>query len=477
MKKFRINSIIFISVIAVIFGCNVFYLVRLYSSIREDVEREVMTALADTDIDDMWERSERARMMAQANDKPILTREEADSIYHAEHGQISGHVDEDGNFETTTHKENGDLSVKRTPLMRDQSYANQMMKAMSQQMHESMDRYYGYDLNITDSIFRARLADRQIYPDSVAIEIVSETDSVLLGNIQLQNGIEGYDVFRLCFSPENRWFYRASVSPLTRHILSQMLGVIVTIFLLMVTFAAAFRYLFRTVSKLRTIEEMKDDFVSNMTHELKTPISIAYSANDALLNYDTTNDPEKKKAYLSIAMKQLKRLGELVEEILAMSMERRKTMTLKSEKIDLHALADEIAVAQRMRGDKNIAIEVHSDGDPSATADKSHLSKVLNNLIDNAIKYSDKSVAISIKIDTDGIEVADNGIGIPEKSLPYIFDKFYRVPHGNRQDVRGYGIGLYYVKHILEKMGWSICVKSQEGHGSVFTIKFDNHES
>ena len=477
MKKFRINSIIFISVIAVIFGCNVFYLVRLYNSIREDVEREVMTALADTDIDDMWERSERARMMAQANDKPILTREEADSIYHAEHGQISGHVDEDGNFETTTHKENGDLSVKRTPLMRDQSYANQMMKAMSQQMHESMDRYYGYDLNITDSIFRARLADRQIYPDSVAIEIVSETDSVLLGNIQLQNGIEGYDVFRLCFSPENRWFYRASVSPLTRHILSQMLGVIVTIFLLMIAFAAAFWYLFRTVSKLRTIEEMKDDFVSNMTHELKTPISIAYSANDALLNYDTTNDPEKKNAYLSIAMKQLKRLGELVENILAMSMERRKTMTLKSEKIDLHALADEIAEAQRMRGDKNIAIEVHSDGDTTATADKSHLSNVLNNLIDNAIKYSDESVAISIKIGPEGIEVADNGIGIPAKSLPYIFDKFYRVPHGNRQDVRGYGIGLYYVKHILEKMGWSISVKSQEGHGSVFTIKFDNHES
>lgn len=477
MKKFRINSIIFISVIAVIFGCNVFYLVRLYNSIREDVEREVMTALADTDIDDMWERSERARQMAKANDSRLMSKEEADSIYYAEHGQISGHVDEDGNFETTTHKENGDVAVKRAPLMRDHSYTNQMMKAMSQQMHESMDRYYGYDLNITDSIFRARLADRQIYPDSVAIEIVSETDSVLLGNIHLQNGIEDYDVFRLCFSPENRWFYRASVTPLTRHILSQMMGVIVTIFLLMVAFATAFWYLFRTVSKLRTIEEMKDDFVSNMTHELKTPISIAYSANDALLNYDTTNDPKKKEAYLTIAMKQLKRLGELVENILAMSMGRRKTMTLKPEKIDLTALADEIAEAQRMRGDKVITIEVQSDGATTVTADKSHLSNVLNNLIDNAIKYSDDSVAINIKINAVGIKVTDNGIGIPAKSLPYIFDKFYRVPHGNRQDVRGYGIGLYYVKHILEKMGWSISVKSQEGHGSVFTIKFDSHES
>ncbi len=477
MKKFRINSIIFISVIAVIFGCNVFYLVRLYNSIREDVEREVMTALADTDIDDMWERSERARMMAQANDDPILTREEADSIYHAEHGQISGHVDEDGNFETTTHKENGDLSVKRAPLMRDQSYTNQMMKAMSQQMHESMDRYYGYDLNITDSIFRARLADRQIYPDLVAIEIVSETDSVLLGNIQLQNGIEGYDVFRLCFSPENRWFYRASVSPLTRHILSQMMGVIVTIFLLMGVFAAAFWYLFHTVSRLRTVEEMKDDFVSNMTHELKTPISIAYSANDALLNYDTVNDPAKKEAYLTIAIKQLRRLGELVENILAMSMERRKTMSLKPEKIDLSELVNEIAEAQRMRCDKEIAIEIYSEGDTTVTADRSHLSNVMNNLIDNAIKYSGESVAIDIRITAEGIAVSDNGIGIPAKSLPYIFDKFYRVPHGNRQDVRGYGIGLYYVKHILEKMDWSISVRSKEGQGTVFTIIFDRHES
>ena len=91
------------------------------------------------------------------------------------------------------------------------------------------------------------------------------------------------------------------MTPLTRHIVSEMSGVIVTVFLLMIAFALAFRYLFRTVSRLRTIEEMKDDFVSNMTHELKTPIAIAYSANDALLNYDTINNPDKKKKYLLIA--------------------------------------------------------------------------------------------------------------------------------------------------------------------------------
>ncbi len=299
---------------------------------------------------------------------------------------------------------------------------------------------------------------------------------MLFSNTKIQSH-SGYDTFRIVINPNEDVYYKTYITPLTRHILSQMMGVIVTIFLLMLAFTAAFWYLFRTVSRLRTIEEMKDDFVSNMTHELKTPISIAYSANDALLNYDTSNDPEKKEAYLTIAIKQLKRLGELVENILAMSMERRKTMTLKPEKIDLPELVDEIAEAQRMRDDKDISIEVQSEGAIAVTADKSHLSNVLNNLIDNAIKYSGESVAINICINAGGIVVADNGIGIPAKSLPYVFDKFYRVPHGNRQDVRGYGIGLYYVKQVLEKMGWSISVNSQEGHGSVFTIKFDSHES
>lgn len=124
-----------------------------------------------------------------------------------------------------------------------------------------------------------------------------------------------------------------------------------------------------------------------MTHELKTPIAIAYSANDALLNYDTSNDPSKKETYLLIANKQLKRLGELVENILAMSMERRKTMKLEKEAVQLRPLLEEIAAAQRMRGDKAITIEIKGDDNVSVESDKTHLSNVLNNLIDNAIKY------------------------------------------------------------------------------------------
>ena len=159
-----------------------------------------------------------------------------------------------------------------------------------------------------------------------------------------------------------------------------------------------------------------------------------------------------------------------------MSMERRKTMKFRPEDIQLREFVEEIAAAQRMRGDKDITINVNVADNIVVEADTTHLANVLNNLIDNAIKYSDESVEISISCDNNELSVRDNGIGIPSKSIPYLFNKFYRVPHGNQQDVRGYGIGLYYVKSILDKMGWVIEVKSTEGKGSVFIIKFNKDE-
>lgn len=307
------------------------------------------------------------------------------------------------------------------------------------------------------------------------MRVVDSRDSVICDNPTFK-GESGFDSFRFNINPDEGIYYKAYMTPLTRHIVSEMSGVIVTVFLLLVAFTLAFWYLFHTVSKMRTIEEMKDDFVSNMTHELKTPIAIAYSANDALLNYDTANDPQKKVTYLNIANKQLKRLGELVENILAMSMERRKTMKLKPEAILLRQFIEEIADVQHIRGEKNISIDVYIDKSIMIEADRTHLANVLNNLIDNAIKYSGDSVEITIMGDSKYLSVRDNGIGIPSKSIPYLFNKFYRVPHGNRQDVRGYGIGLYYVKSILDKMGWDIEVKSTEGEGSVFTLKFSKDE-
>ena len=471
MKCFKTISTTFIVVIAVIFSCNVYYLISLYNSIRTDVERDVMTALADADIDDLMYRAGRAQALASN----VQMQEDIEEYNAPRKAEASTYKDENGQLISVRTEADGTVIEERAMLSENSSYSNQMVDAMSRQFHAIMDKYIPYDMAVMDSVLYNQLSNRFIYPEFLCVEVVNSNDSVICGNPKL-NGELGLDSFSFNINSDEGIYYKAYMTPLTRHILSQMFGIIITVFLLMIAFSLAFWYLFRTVSRLRTIEEMKDDFVSNMTHELKTPIAIAYSANDALLNYDTSNDPDKKTKYLTIANKQLKRLGELVENILAMSMERRKTMKLRPEDIQLREFVEEIAAAQRMRGDKDITINVNVADNIVVEADTTHLANVLNNLIDNAIKYSDESVEISISGDNNELSVRDNGIGIPSKSIPYLFNKFYRVPHGNRQDVRGYGIGLYYVKSIIDKMGWSIEVKSTEGKSSVFTIKFNKNE-
>ncbi len=471
MKRFKTISTTFIVVITVIFSCNVYYLISLYNSIRTDVERDVMTALADADIDDLMYRAGRAQALASN----VQMQEEVEEKQAPRKAEATTYRDENGQLISVRTEADGTVIEERAMLSENSSYSNQMVDAMSRQFHAVMDKYIPLDMAVMDSVLYNQLSNRFIYPDFLCVEVVNSNDSVICGNPKL-NGESGLDSFSFNINPDEGIYYKAYMTPLTRHILSQMFGIIITVFLLMIAFSLAFWYLFRTVSRLRTIEEMKDDFVSNMTHELKTPIAIAYSANDALLNYDTSNDPDKKTKYLTIANKQLKRLGELVENILAMSMERRKTMKLRPEDIQLREITEEIAAAQRMRGDKDITINVNVADNIVVEADKTHLANVLNNLIDNAIKYSDDCVEISISGDNNEVSVRDNGIGIPSKSIPYLFNKFYRVPHGNRQDVRGYGIGLYYVKSILDKMGWGIKVNSVEGKGSVFTIKFSKDE-
>ena len=471
MKRFKTISTTFIVVIAVIFSCNVYYLISLYNSIRTDVERDVMTALADADIDDLMYRAGRAQALASN----VQMQEDIEEYNAPRKAEASTYKDENGQLISVRTEADGTVIEERAMLSENSSYSNQMVDAMSRQFHAIMDKYIPYDMAVMDSVLYNQLSNRFIYPEFLCVEVVNSNDSVICGNPKL-NGELGLDSFSFNINSDEGIYYKAYMTPLTRHILSQMFGIIITVFLLMVAFSLAFWYLFRTVSRLRTIEEMKDDFVSNMTHELKTPIAIAYSANDALLNYDTSNDPDKKTKYLTIANKQLKRLGELVENILAMSMERRKAMKLRPEDIPLREFVEEIAAAQRMRGDKDITINVNVADNIVVEADTTHLANVLNNLIDNAIKYSDESVEISISGDNNELSVRDNGIGIPSKSIPYLFNKFYRVPHGNRQDVRGYGIGLYYVKSILDKMGWDIEAKSTEGKGSVFTIKFSKDE-
>lgn len=460
MKRFRTISSIFIGTIAVIFAFNVFYIIELYSSISQTVHRDVMTALADSNVDEMWVRIQRHKAAAA---KPGQTA----------HVSTSG--DTKSAIISTRQYPDGQVASHALKVDSEENYTNQFFNEVSQQLHSVIDSRIPVNLAVMDSVFSRHLARKFIYPAFVSVEVIDSAGNVVLAPVRKPSG--SIDEFTYQFNPDAGHSYRARISSLIGQILRRMSGVIVTELLLLAGFSLAFWFLMRTVARLRSIEEMKDDFVNNMTHELKTPIAIAYSANDALLNYHADSDPVKREKYLRIANRQLKRLGELVENILAISMERRRTLQLKPESVELRPLIDDIASAHRMRADKPIKITVDIPHGLRVNADPTHLGNVLNNLLDNAIKYSHDSVEILISANDTAISVADNGFGIPAKSLPMIFDKFYRVPQRNENGIRGYGIGLYYVRSILEKMGWTICASSKEGEGSVFTIKFDKDEN
>lgn len=221
---------------------------------------------------------------------------------------------------------------------------------------------------------------------------------------------------------------------------------------------------------------MKDDFTHNMTHELKTPVAVAYSAADSMLRYYEQSDEARNKQFLKIIMQRLSYLSGMIENILSMSMERFKTMKLNIEDVTLRPIVEEISNMMELKAAKPVKIEIDIPDNLSIQADLLHLGNILSNLIDNALKYSGDTVHIIIKADAHSITISDNGIGIDKENLPFIFDKFYRVTSGDRYEVGGYGLGLFYVKQIVGLMGWNIDVASKPGQGTMFTIRFDSNE-
>ena len=458
MKKFRTTTIIFIILLKVLLAFNIFFLFELYESIRFQTERLIMQSLREADLDEVLNRAQHYPDM------------DDESIYQGRAMSQSRSIKRDTLFVTIKDGNDSILSLRNIPLPHGTNYSDIMVNEIAYGAHQTIDPIYPLRINDVDSLFKLSLKKKGITPKTTSVISISEK-ATFLKSYSAPVNKSGLDSISLYYNLLTGDRYVAYYSSPVSYILGQMAGILISNIALIIVFTLAFRYLYKTVSQLRSIEEMKDDFINNITHELKTPIAIAYSANDALLHHNADKDFNKRETYLSIANRQLKRLGELVENILAMSMEKRKTMELKTEAIELEPFIREIVNAQMMRKDKDINIVAHIAEGVIINADKIHFANIINNLIDNAIKYSQDKVNITIKGNEELISVADDGIGIPEKSLPYIFDKFYRVPQGNRQDVRGYGIGLYYTKSILMKMGWSVSVKSKVGEGSVFTIK------
>lgn len=272
------------------------------------------------------------------------------------------------------------------------------------------------------------------------------------------------------------WYQAAFEDPAALLVKRVSPQILFSLFLVAFT-SVTFLFLYRNLAEQRRLTEMKNDFISNITHELKTPIATVSVAVEALRNFGGMHNPERTKEYLDISAAELQRLGLLVDKVLKLSLFENRALELKKENFDLKELLQEVVNTMRLQFEKHHAIlNMEVQGSYFMVhADRLHITSVIYNLLDNALKYSTGKPEISVllKHDTDNVQlsVSDKGIGIPQAFRNRIFDKFFRVPTGDHHNTKGYGLGLSYVAGVVEKHGGNIEVVSEEGKGSTFTVK------
>ena len=245
-------------------------------------------------------------------------------------------------------------------------------------------------------------------------------------------------------------------------------------FIFILLIALSFYYVVVKAFRLKKLSEIKNDFIDNMTHELKTPISTISLACEAMID-----NKKNKNDYVKIIDEENKRLGHQVERVLNIARTEKQSYKIDKSSVNIHEIIEESINVFRFKLEKKggkIVNKLNAEN-PIINGNKSHLVNVFNNLIENGIKYSKDKPVIIIESRNDKssmeISIKDNGIGIKKNNLDNIFDKFYREPQGNIHNVKGFGLGLSYVKNIVDKLNAKIFVKSKYGHGSVFTLKFN----
>lgn len=256
----------------------------------------------------------------------------------------------------------------------------------------------------------------------------------------------------------------------------EMSGLILSSVGIVLLMAALLYYLMRTWFRQKSLEEMRSDLTQNITHELKTPISVALAANEALQNFGADADSERRNRYLEMVGVQLQHLSTLVERILRLTVE--EPERCHPERFPLRPLLESCR-QPLSEGLKRVTYHLECPDDLMLSADRFHLGNILRTLVDNSLNYSHQEVSITLRArQTDSgvvVEVEDNGLGIEARHLPHIFERFYRVPTGDLQNVRGYGLGLYYAHRVVQSHGGRISARSRLGEGTCITIQLPDN--
>lgn len=349
---------------------------------------------------------------------------------------------------------------------------------------ENLDRYIreeledqGVDLRYDYGVYSNKHNDFVIRNGNFAVQVEGNSSPAYVGatrglydskyKVQLFNDEDSPTGFLKVFFPSKRSWLWASVLP-------SMLSSFLFTSLILICFAYTIFVIFRQ----KKVSEMKTDFINNMTHEFKTPIATISLATDSITNDTVISNTDKVKRFAGIIKQENKRMLNQVEKVLQMARIDKKDFDLKITDVNINDVvyqASENARLKVTQREGNLITQLNATN-PFIEGDLTHISNIIHNLLDNAEKYSKERPNIAITTETleNGVqvEIKDTGIGMTKEAIKHIFDKFYRVHTGNRHDVKGFGLGLSYVKALMNAHKGTVKVDSELGVGSTFTLFF-----
>lgn len=453
-RWFKITSVTITCILLLLAGLQIFWLTRMYDSRCEEFRQKIHAAMERSAFEELSGRRQSpafiSTQISGLRGMPSrITITNTDSITSAQ--PKTGGSDSKFTYAIQVNQQNNIIDIKKIAnLYPDKNlilkYDTLLIRNLQQQ-----------DINLPHTL---SLLDHS-------------RDSIIhtIGQVPVRAPLH----FRTPYDSKGKLFYLLEIENPNKQLLTEMLWIILSSVLILTVLAFSFYYLLHTLFRQKTLEEIKSDFTRNITHELKTPIAVASAANEALLNFSAAEDPYKRQQYLSITRQQLNALTNMVERILSIAQKEQEEFTLTLSECRIKEILQELIqnYTLQYREDPNKQLKFHLSVVPDnliLQLDRFHFTNILNNLIDNAIKYSAAEADITIDIAENKILISDKGLGISPQETKRIFDKFYRIPTGNLHNVKGFGLGLYYTKLIVEKHGGKIEVTSKKGGGSTFKI-------
>lgn len=356
-------------------------------------------------------------------------------------------------------------------------------------VRQSSSNYFIVDINdvidasILDHFLKTEFEYSNIQIDYEYAIYDCDTDRMVFGNYIRHSEDPNANIKGTFMKFDEFTYYFGIIFPSkTLYIIRSMNIWIISSFIL-ITAIVFFTYAIFIILRQKRYSEVQRDFINNMTHEFKTPVSTISISAKVLSDPDILNNPMRLKNYAGIISDQNKRLETQIEKVLQLAKFEKNNLELNYEAIDLNKLVTEVAKGFQIQlSECNGKLELDLDNSKSKVwADKVHLTNVIYNLMDNAVKYCNEKPVIRISItDHDNritLRVQDNGIGIDKKYHQRIFDKFFRIPTGNVHNVKGFGIGLNYVMNVVKGHKWDIALDSAPGKGSTFSITFPQIKS